>query len=90
LAVHPTRGIGIPLDLEVLTQLLIAHGAAFPKQDLDLLADESISLDRGRVMGLLVPDVGPDTLSFFRRWQTTKTGAQLGYLLVEAGMDSST
>src|SRR5947209_4469911 len=90
LAVHPPCSIGIPLDLEVLAQLLIAYGAAFPKQDLDLLADEGVSFDCGRVMGLLVPDVGPDTLGLFGRWQTTETGAQLGHLLVEARMHSST
>ena len=90
MAVHPPCSVGIPLDLEVLAQRLIAYGAAFPKQDLDLLADEGVSFDCGRVMGLLLPDVGPYTLCLFGRWQTTETGAQLGHLLIEARMDSST
>jgi hypothetical protein len=90
LARIPTCRVAVPGDLEVLAQLFIAHCAALSKQDLDLLADESVSLDCGRMMGLLVPDVGPDALGLFRRWKTPETCAQLGNSLLEARMDNST
>jgi hypothetical protein len=87
LAIHPLGGISIAADFEVFTQLLGADGAAFTKQNFDLLADQRIALNGGGVMGLLIPDVCPDALSLFGRRESTKTQAQFGDLLVQACMN---
>jgi len=66
-AVDPPGCVGVPLDFQLLAELLVADRPAFPKEDLDLLADQGVALYRRGVVGLLVPDVRPDALGLFWR-----------------------
>jgi hypothetical protein len=46
-AVDPIGGVGVSADLDMLAPLLVANGAALSEQDLDLLEDQRVALDRG-------------------------------------------
>ena len=80
LPVYPFGRIGVPLDLEVLAQLLVADGAALGKELLDLLEDEGVALDGGRVVGFLEPDPAPDVRSLLGIRQAAHALPQLGDL----------
>src|SRR5258708_6961955 len=62
LSVHPPGCVSVTLDLEVFAQLLVADSTPLFQEDLHLLANERVALDRCRVVSLLVPDISPDTL----------------------------
>ncbi len=86
LAVDPLGRIGVALNLHVVAQLLLPDHAALAEQELDLALDKRVALDRGRVVGLLVPDGGPDIFGFGRQRQTAQPRAQLADLELEALM----
>ena len=79
-AVNPVGGRGVAADLEVLAQLLVADRSTLGEEELDLLEDERVALDRGRVMRLLEPDAAPDAFGLERRRQPAETLAQLADL----------
>ncbi len=66
LRVHPLGSVRVPLNLEVLAQFLVTDGATFFEQELHLLQDEGIALERRRVVYLLEPDSLPDLLRLGR------------------------
>src|SRR5437667_1969826 len=86
LFVHPFRGVGIALNLEILPQFLVSDGLTARQQSLDLLENEGISLDRRGVMGFVDPDVAPDLLSLGRRGHPSDL-AQRGNLGLEPFVD---
>ena len=59
LLVVPLGRRGIGLDLQVLTQLLVADRPTLPEKGSNLLKDGRVALDGRRVVGLLVPDPAP-------------------------------
>src|SRR5439155_18546492 len=69
LCVHPLRRLRVALDFEVLSELLAADSLPFAEESLDLLENESVALDRRRVMSLLVPDPLPDRVRLDRERQ---------------------
>jgi len=74
LLVNPLGRFCVPLDLKVFTQFLLAHGAALVKESLDLLENQSVSLDCGRVVRFLVPDALPNSLVLVRSRETPNVG----------------
>jgi hypothetical protein len=60
LSVDPAGGVGVPPDLHVLAQLFGPDRAALVQQFAYLLEDERVALERGGVVGFLVPQVAPD------------------------------
>lgn len=87
LAVNPPRGPGVSRDLQVLAQLLVADGAAFSEERLDLLEDEGVALDRRGVVRFLVPDRPPDVLCLGGRRQAAHAAPKLGDRLVKPLVD---
>ena len=84
MAVDPVGGIRVALNLKILAELFVADRTALGKQNLDLLQDEGVALDRSRVMRLFEPDSAPDTLGFQRRQAVTpRRFAQLTDLQAE-------
>ncbi len=64
LAIDPLGGIGVPADFHVLRQLFVPDSPPLGQESLDLFEHEGVALNGGGVMGLLVPDGGPDALGF--------------------------
>jgi len=77
LLIDPPRRVGVPLNLEVVGELLVTYGTALAEKDFYLPESESVALDRRGVVDLLEPDVSPDVLSLVRRGQPTETRAKL-------------
>ena len=60
--INPLRGVSVAADLVVLFQRLRSDSSPLVKKCLYLSKNESISLQRGGVMGFLVPNIDPDSL----------------------------
>ena len=84
LPVNPLRGIGVAANLHVLAETEVANSDAVLKESLDLSEHECVALDRGRVVGVLVPHRRPDLLRLCRHGQTSQPMMQLSHRLVEA------
>jgi hypothetical protein len=82
-AVDPIGGVGVSADLEVFAQLLVADGAPLGEQGLDLLENQRVAFDRGRVVRLLEPDAAPDVLRLERGREPTEALPQLADLHAE-------
>ncbi len=76
--VDPVRGVGVAADFQVLLERLGADGVALIEEGLDLAQHEGVAFECGRVVGLQVPDVGPDQLGLGGRWEATETFVELG------------
>ncbi len=81
LGVDPLRSFRVPLDLEVLGELLVSDRLSLAEEPLDLLEDERVAFDRRGVVRLRVPDALPDRiclegkrqpLNFLRIEQSTR------------------
>jgi hypothetical protein len=59
LGVHPSRGLTVAGDFQVVPQFLGTDGAAGVEQHLDLPQDQGVPLDRGGIVRLQMPDVIP-------------------------------
>src|SRR5205823_941502 len=77
LAVNPVSRIRIAADLEIIFQLLIANRPSLFKQDFDLTPDQRVSLESGRAVRLLPPDVRPDGFGLLGAGQATEPTSQL-------------
>src|SRR5690554_1800481 len=86
-AVDPGRGVGVPLDLEVLGELPVSYCAALPQQPLDLSQDQGVSLDRRRVVSFMDPDLVPDRARLDWRREATEGLAYLADCGVEPLVD---
>src|SRR5712692_5371719 len=75
LAVYPAGRSRVTRDLEVIFEFLTADRLAVAQERLNFFAHQRVALQRGRVVRLLVPDVGPDTLGLVRRRKTAEAGA---------------
>ena len=71
LCVHPLGRVGVGLDLQVFPQLFVANRAPLLEEGTHLAQYHRIALDGRGVVGLLVPNPGPDGLGFLRTGQTT-------------------
>ena len=87
LLVDPLGGISVATDFHVLGQLLVADSATLAEEDLDFTQDERVALDRGRVVGLLVPDVAPDVLRLDRTGQAAEAASELLDAIGELAVD---
>src|SRR5207249_2649050 len=54
LCVHPLSRLRVSLDLEIFRQLLVADRPTLAEEALDLFENQSVALDRRRVVRLLV------------------------------------
>lgn len=70
LRVHPLGGVGVGLDLQVFPEFFVANRAPRLEEGTHLAERQSVALDGRGVVGLLVPDPGPDGLGFLRAGQT--------------------
>src|SRR6266536_84311 len=77
LLIHPLGSIGVAADLQVLRELLVPDRSALGQECFHLFEDQGVAFDRGRVVGLLVPDVTPDILGLAGRGKSAEAGAQL-------------
>jgi hypothetical protein len=80
LPVDPAGSVGVAAHLEVFAQLFVADRPSLVKELLDLLEDQSVALDRRRVMGLLEPDAAPDSLRLVRGGEPSQSLAKLADL----------
>lgn len=64
LLVYPPGGFGVSEDLHVILQLFRPHSAPLFEQGLDFAEDESVSLDRCRVVSFKMPQMIPQRLGF--------------------------
>lgn len=87
MAVDPTGRIGVPAYLQVFAQLFVADCPPLAKELLDLLENEGVPLDGGRMMGLLQPYATPDPLRLFRRGESPEAVAKLSDLNSQAFVD---
>ena len=87
LAVDPVGGVGIAAHLHVLAQFLAADRPPFLEEPLDLLQDEGIALDGGRVVCFLEPDAAPDDGGFVRVRQAAEALPELRDLYGELAVD---
>src|SRR6185295_4955185 len=82
LLIGPASGLAVGLHLEPLLELMGASADdAILQEDLDLFLSERISLDRGGVMRLLDPDVGPDVMKDRRLGKTADDEQVLSRLI---------
>ena len=88
LPINPAGSVRIPLDLVVLPQRLRAHGPALNQEHLDLAQDQRVTFQRGGVMRLLMPDVGPDRLGLLRAGRAPETLIQLSQGMAEPFVDT--
>jgi len=88
LLVDPLRCLGVPLDLEILLELLVPDCHVARKQRFHLLQHEGVALNRGRVMGFVEPDASPDLGGFLGGGQATDI-AQCGHLALNALMQGA-
>jgi len=88
LPINPAGSVRIPLDLVVLPQRLRAHGPALNQEHLDLAQDQRVTFQRGGVMRLLMPDVGPDRLGLLRAGKPPETVIQLSQGMAEPFVDT--
>src|SRR5580704_7520835 len=85
--VGPAGGLAVGFGLQPLPQFVgAARDDAVLEQQLDLTFAQGIALDRGRVMGLLDPNVGPDVTENGRLGQAPDN-AEIGPRLVERLVD---
>ena len=77
LPIHPPRRVGVPLDLGVLAQRLGADGPALLEQLFHLAQHKGVAFQRGGVVRLLMPDIGPDRLGLLRGGQAAEPATQL-------------
>ncbi len=83
LTVDPFCGISVALDLHVLAEFFVTYRKTLLQKDLDLLDDQSITLDGSGMMRFLIPDRSPDIFCFNRRGESTHPIIQLGYGLIQ-------
>src|SRR5437879_10533843 len=76
-AVNPSRGIRVSLDLEIVLELLVADRPALVEESFDLWGHQRIAFQGGGVVGFVVPDLGPDALGFLRAREPTEARAEL-------------
>jgi hypothetical protein len=88
LSVDPSGRFAVADDLHVLPQFLRPDGTAFVEQHAHLVEDERVSLQRGGVVGLAVPQVVPDVLGLGWAGQAAHALAQLGDRLFEMVVDA--
>jgi hypothetical protein len=60
LVIDPTRRVGIALDFQVLTELLVPDGLAVSQKCLDLSQDKRVAFEGCGVVGFVKPDVLPN------------------------------
>lgn len=78
LPVDPLGCRTVSLYLQVLAEFLVADRQTFCEQLLHLLQHQRVSLDRGGVMSLLIPDAPPDIGRLQGSWQAAQTPSQVG------------
>src|SRR6202521_4049698 len=77
LAVDPAGCGRVTRDLEVILKCLAAGRLALAEERLNLSAHQRVALQRRRIVRLVVPDVGPDSLGLVWGGKTAEAGPQL-------------
>ncbi len=89
-SIDPVGRGGVPADLDVLAKLLVADCAAFGQQQLNVLQDERVALDRGRAMSVRKPHAAPDSFCLDRRGKASEPLPQLADLNPQTLADGRT
>ncbi len=87
LAIDPLGGIGVPADFHVLRQLFVSDSPPLGQERLDLFEHQGVALNGSGVVGLLVPDGGPDALGFNGFRKTSQALPHLGDGRLQALID---
>src|SRR5450756_469169 len=87
LAVDPSCGVRVALDLHVLGELAVADCATLEEKLLDLTQDQRVPFDRGGVVRLVDPQLVPDRPRLGRRRESAEAIPYLGDRGIEALVD---